>query len=209
MVIYIILGILLIDWLVLDSRDRSSTHYRFVDIWTLILCATDGGAAWGKMRPTIAHRPGKVPSPPQNCPAENFRILTTHRQSPPDTEVAGTFSTYLQTQHVGRCEDHPRGRSCGADEAPGDAQERYGALAANSRTGARLIEVPGKQWHEPKKAFRPTAGLKSYEKRTQERAALAQMKAREKELKDEREQERKVRVDPRAELNRWGCADRS
>ncbi|KAL6869624.1 rRNA-processing protein cgr1 [Amphichorda felina] len=52
----------------------------------------------------------------------------------------------------------------------------------------------GKQWHEPKKAFRPTAGLKSYEKRTQERAALAQMKAREKELKDEREQERKDKI---------------
>jgi hypothetical protein len=50
----------------------------------------------------------------------------------------------------------------------------------------------GKQWHAPKKAFRPTAGLKSYEKRTQERALMAQVKAKEKEMKDEKEQERQV-----------------
>ncbi|KAG6023898.1 rRNA-processing protein cgr1, partial [Claviceps citrina] len=49
----------------------------------------------------------------------------------------------------------------------------------------------GKQWHEPKKAFRPTKGLTSYERRTKERAAMAQMKAKEKELKEEKEQARK------------------
>lgn len=53
----------------------------------------------------------------------------------------------------------------------------------------------GKQWHAPKKAFRPTAGLKSYEKRTQERALMAQVKAKEKEMKDEKEQERQVGPD--------------
>ncbi|KAI6785546.1 uncharacterized protein J7T54_005880 [Emericellopsis cladophorae] len=52
----------------------------------------------------------------------------------------------------------------------------------------------GKQWHEPKKAFRPTRGLKSYEKRTQERALMAQVKAKEKEMKEEKEQEHKQRV---------------
>merc|ERR1712224_68366 len=45
----------------------------------------------------------------------------------------------------------------------------------------------GKQWHEPKKAFRPTRGLKSYERRTQERALMAQVKAKEKEMQEEKE----------------------
>lgn len=52
--------------------------------------------------------------------------------------------------------------------------------------------IVGKQWHEPKKAFRPTAGLKSYERRTQERVLLAQIKAKEKEMKDEKEEIRQV-----------------
>lgn len=54
------------------------------------------------------------------------------------------------------------------------------------------IPIAGKQWHAPKKAFRPTAGLKTYEKRSQERALLAQIKAKEREMKDEKEQLRQV-----------------
>ncbi|OAA32849.1 Cgr1 family protein [Moelleriella libera RCEF 2490] len=53
----------------------------------------------------------------------------------------------------------------------------------------------GKQWHAPKKAFRPTRGLTSYEKRTKERNAMAQMKAKEKEMKDEKEAARKEKID--------------
>ncbi|GAB0133194.1 hypothetical protein EsDP_00001607 [Epichloe bromicola] len=52
----------------------------------------------------------------------------------------------------------------------------------------------GKQWHEPKKAFRPTKGLTSYERRTKERAAMAQMKAKEKEMKQEKEETRKEQI---------------
>ncbi|KAF4459283.1 CGRA (conserved fungal nucleolar) [Fusarium albosuccineum] len=52
----------------------------------------------------------------------------------------------------------------------------------------------GKQWRAPKKAFRPTSGLKSYDKRSQERALLAQIKAKEKEMKDEKEEERQRKV---------------
>lgn len=63
----------------------------------------------------------------------------------------------------------------------------------------------GKQWHAPRKAFRPTAGLTSYEKRTQERVAIAAMKAKEKELKEEREEERQVRHP----VTRAGFAKRS
>ena len=57
----------------------------------------------------------------------------------------------------------------------------------------KLTLETGKQWHAPKKAFRPGSGLTSYEKRTQDRAATAMMKAKEKELKDEKEAERQVR----------------
>ncbi|PNY25504.1 rRNA-processing protein CGR1 [Tolypocladium capitatum] len=52
----------------------------------------------------------------------------------------------------------------------------------------------GKQWHLPKKAFRPTAGLTSYEKRTKERVAMVQMKAKEKEMKNERDELRQQRI---------------
>lgn len=52
---------------------------------------------------------------------------------------------------------------------------------------------PGKQWHAPKKAFRPGSGLTSYEKRNKDRVALAAMKAKEKEMKEEQESERQVR----------------
>jgi rRNA-processing protein CGR1 len=52
----------------------------------------------------------------------------------------------------------------------------------------------GKQWHEPKKAFRPGSGLTPYEKRAKERVSMALVKAKEKEMKDEKEAERKVRL---------------
>lgn len=63
--------------------------------------------------------------------------------------------------------------------------------------------MTGKQWHAPKKAFRPTAGLKSYEKRNQDRALLAQVKAKEKELKEEKEEERQV--SPRTSRTKRKC----
>jgi rRNA-processing protein CGR1 len=50
----------------------------------------------------------------------------------------------------------------------------------------------GKQWHEPKAAFRPKAGNSTYEKRQEERKAMAATKAKEKELKDEKEADRQV-----------------
>jgi rRNA-processing protein CGR1 len=56
------------------------------------------------------------------------------------------------------------------------------------------MRSPGKQWHAPKKAFRPGSGLTSYEKRAKDRVAQAATKAKEKELKDEKEAERKVRI---------------
>jgi rRNA-processing protein CGR1 len=55
-----------------------------------------------------------------------------------------------------------------------------------------LTIFAGKQWHDNKTAFRPRANQSSWEKRTVERKALAAVKAKEKELKDEKESERQV-----------------
>ena len=52
--------------------------------------------------------------------------------------------------------------------------------------------ILGKQWHTPKTAFRPRAGQLSYEKRTLRRKAIAAMKAKEKEMRNEKNDERQV-----------------
>jgi rRNA-processing protein CGR1 len=59
----------------------------------------------------------------------------------------------------------------------------------------KLTVRPGKQWHDNKGAFRPRANQSSFEKRTAERKALAAVKAKEKELKDEKEAVRQQRID--------------
>ncbi|AEO70280.1 uncharacterized protein THITE_2121503 [Thermothielavioides terrestris NRRL 8126] len=61
-----------------------------------------------------------------------------------------------------------------------------------------LMRAPGKQWHAPKKAFRPGSGLTSYKQRAQARVAQAATKAKEKEMKEEKEAERQVRIGSRA-----------
>ncbi|KAK4193419.1 hypothetical protein QBC35DRAFT_446557 [Podospora australis] len=56
------------------------------------------------------------------------------------------------------------------------------------------IRKNGKQWHAPKKAFRPASGLTSYEVRTKARLAQQATKAKENEMKEEKEAERKRRT---------------
>jgi rRNA-processing protein CGR1 len=56
-------------------------------------------------------------------------------------------------------------------------------------------DFSGKQWHETKKAFRPSAGQTSYANRKIKDQALAVVKAQEKEMKEEKEAERQVRHD--------------
>ena len=50
----------------------------------------------------------------------------------------------------------------------------------------------GKQWHAPKKAFRPGSGLITFAKRMEEKKAKATMKAKENEMKQEKAEEREV-----------------
>ena len=54
------------------------------------------------------------------------------------------------------------------------------------------VRKNGKAWHHPSKAFRPTAGQRSYAKRVQKQAQEAEMKQTEKEMKAEKEDERQV-----------------
>lgn len=54
------------------------------------------------------------------------------------------------------------------------------------------IRKNGKQWHQPRKAFRPSAGQTSYAKRSAKEAELAEVKKHEKEMKDMKEEERQV-----------------
>lgn len=50
----------------------------------------------------------------------------------------------------------------------------------------------GKNWHENKTAFRPTAGQTSYAKRAEKQKQEAEVKKMEKEMKEEKENERQV-----------------
>ncbi|KFZ08760.1 hypothetical protein V502_09172 [Pseudogymnoascus sp. VKM F-4520 (FW-2644)] len=56
------------------------------------------------------------------------------------------------------------------------------------------IRKNGKQWHDLKSAFRPKAGNGTYEKRNADRVAMSAVKAKEKEMKEEKEAERQRRI---------------
>lgn len=79
------------------------------------------------------------------------------------------------------------------------AEDTTAPLAATISTTAKPssttgLRVNGKNWHAPKKAFRPTAGQTSYAKRKQQDETKKAMKAKEQEMKDEKEQERNRRI---------------
>lgn len=54
----------------------------------------------------------------------------------------------------------------------------------------------GKNWHASKKPFRPGSGMTSYAKRVEERKHQEAIKEHEKELKEEKENERQVAESP-------------
>lgn len=56
-----------------------------------------------------------------------------------------------------------------------------------------LTQYSGKQWHGPRKAFRPKAGNTSWVKRSKAMKDMAATKAKEKDMKDEKEQARQVK----------------
>lgn len=60
------------------------------------------------------------------------------------------------------------------------------------KQGSNTNFLLGKQWHAPRTAFRPKAGNSTFEKRNEERKAIATVKAKEKEMKAEKEAERQV-----------------
>nr|POF26355.1 rrna-processing protein cgra [Quercus suber] len=68
------------------------------------------------------------------------------------------------------------------------------AAAAPSAAAKAGMRVNGKQWHETKKAFRPTAGQTSYAKRVARESQQAETKKLEQEMKTEKEAERQRKV---------------
>ncbi|KAJ5162479.1 hypothetical protein N7492_007871 [Penicillium capsulatum] len=59
---------------------------------------------------------------------------------------------------------------------------------------AKGMRKNGKNWHDTKKPFRPSAGLTSYEKRQEARKHQDAVKEREREMKEEKEAERKAHI---------------
>jgi len=59
---------------------------------------------------------------------------------------------------------------------------------------AQGMRKNGKQWHEPKAAFRPKAGNSTFEKRQEIKKAMDAVKAKEKEMKEEKENARVERI---------------
>ncbi|CAF9908349.1 MAG: hypothetical protein HETSPECPRED_008052 [Heterodermia speciosa] len=68
------------------------------------------------------------------------------------------------------------------------------APSATTALRAPGLRKNGKQWHAPRSAFRPTSGQTSYSKRVEAQKSLAVTKAREREMKDEKEAERQRRI---------------
>jgi hypothetical protein len=106
------------------------------------------------------------------------------------------------THHVVDDDDHgPDGGTRHVQQTSRDAKERCEhasyRIILGSRDGemtltSELGKSAGKQWHPVKQAFRPNAGLTTYAKRAKLRADMTIMKAKEKEMKEEKEAERQV-----------------
>ncbi|KNG51217.1 rrna processing protein [Stemphylium lycopersici] len=69
------------------------------------------------------------------------------------------------------------------------------APPATETAPVKGMKKNGKQWHDNKGPFRPKANQSTWEKRLADRKALAAVKAKEKELKEEKEAERQRRVE--------------
>jgi rRNA-processing protein CGR1 len=80
--------------------------------------------------------------------------------------------------------------------APQGMRKNGGYSSEDSFCKGSTHSSPGKQWHAPRRAFRPRAGNSAYEKRAEERKAVAAVKAKEKEMKEEKEAERQVHFSP-------------
>ncbi|KAK3654643.1 rRNA-processing protein cgr1 [Elasticomyces elasticus] len=70
---------------------------------------------------------------------------------------------------------------------PGEAPAAKAAPVSGHRKN-------GKQWHETRKAFRPTSGQTPYAKRAAKNAQEAEVKKLETEMKAEKEEERQHRI---------------
>ncbi|PYH44789.1 CGR1 family protein [Aspergillus saccharolyticus JOP 1030-1] len=68
------------------------------------------------------------------------------------------------------------------------------SISASVPTSVKGMRKNGKNWHDSKKPFRPTAGMTSYAKRLESRKHQEAVKEHERELKEEKEAERKAHI---------------
>ena len=94
---------------------------------------------------------------------------------------------------------HGRDSSCSRPQTPRSylrrsSKERCAPPPKPDQEVLLLTDLfTGKQWHAQKSAFRPKAGNTSYQKRNAQRIAMDAMKAKEREMKEEKANEKAVR----------------
>lgn len=76
-----------------------------------------------------------------------------------------------------------------------DTVETQEAPSTATAPAVQGMRKNGKQWHQTKTAFRPRSNQSSFSKRMEEKTATEAVKAKEKEMKDEKEANRQQRVD--------------
>ncbi|TLD28751.1 hypothetical protein PspLS_04160 [Pyricularia sp. CBS 133598] len=81
-----------------------------------------------------------------------------------------------------------------SDEASTIAQAKPAGPTAAPSASSLGMRKNGKNWHAPRKPFRPGSGLTAYEKRAKDRVTMSAIKAKEKEMKDEKEAEKQARI---------------
>jgi len=82
----------------------------------------------------------------------------------------------------------------GAEAFPSASEAPVDSSSVAEKVQKQGLRVNGKNWHGPKKPFRPTAGQTSYSKRKEQDKLKETIKAREREMKEEKEQERNRRI---------------
>ena len=117
--------------------------------------------------------------------------------------MATCQSRYMQSEAVGSWHQATRSRDICSNfdmtpilEPPAIPSTTSVLSSAPSSTAQppKGMRKNGKQWHNPKSAFRPTAGQTTYTKRMELRKAEQATKALEREMKEAKEDERNRRV---------------
>lgn len=132
-------------------------------------------------------------SPTFSCPYKSPRAEAELLDSATKSKFNIKSFSSIHNQHV-RCYGITSRAGQGRQARRQHEEEWYTSAQSSPSVSHQTDHSPGKQWHDNKKAFRPNAGLTSYEKRAARDKEVAVIKAQEKELKEEKEADRQVRL---------------